>query len=689
VPRTCSLSFPLRPVPVLAASLPFLGEIVALFALSAFIAYLCTRIRLVPIAGFLLTGVAVGPNALGLVQDPELVSTLAEIGVILLLFEIGIEFSLSKLARLKRAIGIGGGLQVGVTILVVAGGAWAAGVGWGASIYTGFLMALSSTAVVLSLLADRGETDTPAGQVSLSMLIFQDLAIVAMILIIPILGGGGGSGWAVAGALGKAVLVIGVVLVLARVIVPRILEGVAYVRRPELFVLAVAAIGLGTAWLVSLAGVSLELGAFLAGLVVSESEYSEQALSEVLPFRSLFNAVFFVSVGMLMDVTFLLEEPLLLLGGVVAVLVGKAVIVTLAALALGYPIRIAATAGLILAQIGEFSFVLERTGRAVGLSPFGLGAAGEQAFIVAAVLLMLGTPALMSVAPRFGRWLQSTPLGRLTDDTADDTVEGTDLEDHVVIVGFGPSGRRLAQVLHEDDLPFVVVDLNPASIKEAREMGYNAIYGDATRAPLLHEAGIHHAKLAVVVVNDQDAAARITSVARYENPTLQLIVRTRFLSELDRFRNAGADVVVPEEIETSVRIFAHVLRAYRVDTAEIESQVRTIRAHDYELLRGETDNGAHLLLQGLDEQGVHTRVVRLRDECPATSCTVGELNLQDDHGLRVLAVRRGDETISVPDDDVTLQVGDRLVVMGSAGAFDTSADLFRASTAPASRFEDR
>jgi CPA2 family monovalent cation:H+ antiporter-2 len=669
-------------VPVLAASLPFLGEIVALFALSAFIAYLCTRIRLVPIAGFLLTGVVVGPNALGLVQDPELVKTLAEIGVILLLFEIGIEFSLSKLARLKRAIGIGGGLQVGTTILIVAGGAWAAGVGWGASIYTGFLMALSSTAVVLSLLADRGETDTPAGQVSLSMLIFQDLAIVAMILIIPILGGMGGSGWAVAGALGKAVLVIAAVLVLARVVVPRILEGVAYVRRPELFVLAVAAIGLGTAWLVSLAGVSLELGAFLAGLVVSESEYSEQALSEVLPFRSLFNAIFFVSVGMLMDVTFLLEQPLLMLGGVAAVLVCKAIIVTLAALALGYPIRIAATAGLILAQIGEFSFVLERTGRAVGLSPFGLGAAGEQAFIVAAVLLMLGTPALLSVAPRFGRWLQGTPLGRLTEDTADDVAgAGPDLEDHVIIVGFGPAGRRLAQVLHEDDLPFVVVDLNPASIKEAREMGYNAIYGDATRAPLLHEAGIHHAKLTVVVVNDQDAAARITSVARYENPTLQLVVRTRFLSELDRFRDAGADVVVPEEIETSVRIFAHVLRAYQVDPAEIETQVRTIRAHDYELLRGEADNGAHLLLQGLDEQGVHTRVVRLRDECPATQCALGDLRLNADHGLTVLAVRRDGETLSAPADDLTLQVGDRLVVVGSAEAFDESAALFRPADA--------
>jgi CPA2 family monovalent cation:H+ antiporter-2 len=492
----------------------------------------------------------------------------------------------------------------------------------------------------------------------------------------------------VVGALGQAVLVIGGTLVLARVVVPRILAEVAHVRRPELFVLAIAAIGLGTAWLVGLAGVSLELGAFLAGLVVSESEYSEQALSEVLPFRSLFNAVFFVSVGMLLDLSFFFEQPLVLLGTVVGVLVVKALLVTLAALALGVPIRVAATVGLGLAQVGEFSFVLERAGRAAGLSPMGLGPAGEQTFIVTAVLLMLGTPALLSVAPALGRWLQGTVLGRLTEDTDVGPASGEGaLEDHVVIVGFGPAGRRLAQVLAEDDLPFVVVDLNPTSVEEAREMGYPAIYGDATRGPLLEEAGIRRAKLCVVVVNDQDAAARITAVARHENPTLQLIVRSRFLSELERFRGAGADVVVPEEIEASVQIFAHVLRAYGVDATEIETQVRTIRAHDYGLLRGQTE-GAHLLLQGLDDEDIHTRTVRLRDECPATSCTLRELALEEAHGLRVLAIRRNGDTLPTPDDDLRLEVGDRLVVLGTAEAFAESADLFRGHDAQAADVRD-
>lgn len=571
---------------VLAATLPFLGEIVILFALSALIAYLCTRIQLVPIAGFLLTGIAVGPHALGFVQDPELVNTLAEIGVILLLFEIGIEFSLASLARLKRAIGLGGGLQVGVTILLVAGIGLAAGVGPGASLYTGALIALSSTAVVLGLLTDQGDTNTPTGQLSLSILIFQDLAIVAMVLLVPLLGTAGGSTWDVLGALGTAGLVVGVVLVGARSLVPPVLDTVARARRPELFVLAVAALGLGTAWLVSLAGVSLELGAFLAGLVVSESDYREQALSDVLPFRSLFNALFFVSVGMLLDVSFVVEEPLLLLGAIGGVLLLKAIVATGAGLALGYSLRLATAVGLGLAQIGEFSFVLEQTGRAVGLSPFGLGTVGEQAFIVTAVLLMLVTPGLVRAGPFLGQWLQDTLLDRgERGENASGPATVTELQDHVIIVGFGPVGRRLAQVLHEAGLPFVVVELNPNSIAEAREAGFETLYGDATRSHILERAGLPRAKLCVVAINDSTAARRIVRVARQETPAVQILVRAHFLSELEMLRDAGADVVVPEELETSVYLFSQVLGAYGVTQDEIRQKVNEIRAQNYEIIR--------------------------------------------------------------------------------------------------------
>jgi CPA2 family monovalent cation:H+ antiporter-2 len=278
---------------------------VALFIVSVIIAYLCYRLRLVPIAGFLLAGVLIGPNSLGLVHDQELVDILAEVGVILLLFSIGLEFSLKELSRIGRAIFLGGGLQVGLSLAAVTGVLLAFGVPWQAGIYTGCLVALSSTAIVLGLLSERDESDTPTGRLSLAILIFQDLAIVVMVLLIPLLAGEGGTTGAVLLVFGKALLLIAAVLVLARRVVPWILEHVAYTRRQELFLLTVVAICFGTAAASSYAGVSLALGAFLAGLVVSESRYREQALSEILPLRTVFNAVFFVSVGMLLDLSFL------------------------------------------------------------------------------------------------------------------------------------------------------------------------------------------------------------------------------------------------------------------------------------------------------------------------------------------------------------------------------------------------
>lgn len=353
----------------LAVSLPFLNELVALFLVSVFIAYLSYRIRLVPIAGFLIAGVIIGPNTLGLVQDQELVDMLAEIGIILLLFSIGIEFSLEKLARIKNAIIVGGGLQVLLSVVAVVGILSYFGVDLKVATYTGCLVALSSTAIILGLMSEQRKTDTPVGRLSLAVLIFQDLAIIAMVLLIPVFSGEGDSLLDVLLVLGKAVLLIIIVLILARKVVPWILDKVAHTRRQELFLLTVVAICFGIAALTNMANVSLALGAFLAGLVVSESHYSDHALSEILPLKTIFNAVFFVSVGMLLDPKFILQYPLLLLGVTVGVLLLKFTLATSSLLVLGYPIRISAATGLVLAQIGEFSFVLERAGRTAGLTP--------------------------------------------------------------------------------------------------------------------------------------------------------------------------------------------------------------------------------------------------------------------------------------------------------------------------------
>ena len=665
---------------VLAVGLPFLNELVALFLVSVAIAYVCYRLNLVPIVGFLIAGVIIGPNALALVPDQELVDILAEIGVILLLFTIGIEFSLEKLNRIRKAIVIGGGFQVIVTTLAVVGLLSFFEVSLNISIYTGFLVALSSTAIVLGLFAQRKETDTPTGQLSLAVLIFQDLAIVVMVLLVPILAGQSESGFDVLWILGKAVLLILVVIILARRIVPWILEKVAKTRSQELFLLTVVAFCFGTVALSSMADVSLALGAFLAGLVVSESEFSEQALSEILPLRTIFNAVFFVSVGMLLDLGYVMEYPLLLLGIAVFVILLKLVITSAGLLTLGYPVRIAAASGLTLAQIGEFSFVLERAGRTAGMSPAGAGELGSQIFIAVSVLLMIGTPFMLNAGPKLGELLVRTPLRKLGEDSEGrQTNYKKSLEDHVIIVGYGPAGRHLEQVLHETGIPYVIIEMNPDSVEEMRANDIPSIYGDAGRFHILEKAGIEKAKMLVIATNDPSTSPKIIRIARHHNPTLQIVVRTRYLSDVDQLERLGADNVIPEEMETTVRIFSQVLGAYMVPQDEITDHIQTLRAHDYEIMRDSVPEAHLMVLEGLDEKGVHTRAVVVREGAPAAGKTLQELQLHNKYNLTVLAVKRDDETIGNPAGNFKLHPGDRLVLVGLAECFADCAEQFRVS----------
>ncbi len=657
-------------MPTIAVSLPMLNEVVALFVVSVGMAYACYRLKLAPVTGFLIAGVLIGPNALGFVQEQELVDMLAEIGVILLLFTIGIEFSLEKVSRIRKAIVVGGGTQVFLTVLLVTIGLYWMDVDWNAAIYTGCLVALSSTAIVLGLLSERGETDTPHGQLSLAILIFQDLAIVLMVLLIPLLSGEATTPAAIGAVLLKAVALIAAVLLLARKGVPWMLEAIARTNRQELFLLTVVAICFGTAAISSIMGVSLALGAFLAGLIVSESRFSDQALSEILPLKTVFNAVFFVSVGMLLDLSFLLSQPLLVGGTAIAVIVIKLVTSWAGVAVLGYPTRVAVAASIGLAQIGEFSFVLERAGRAVGLSPAGMGDAGSQTFIAAAVFLMLITPFQVTNAPRL-----AARFARKQEEEAPQKVSG--LEDHVIIVGYGEAGRRLSRVLAERGVPFTVVELSPSHLNAMKAQGIPHVVGDALRPHILEAAGIRKAKMVVVVMNDPAVAPGIISQARFMNPTVQIVVRTRYLRSTESLQQRGADIIVPEELETTVRIFSHVLGAYMIPGEEIDRQVKLLREHDYGVMRGSIQEAHLMVLQGLDEDGLHTRAVAVRPGAPAVGKTLQDLALRRTHQLTVIAVRRGTRMIASPAGDFVVEPNDRLVMIGSAERFAACADLFR------------
>ena len=523
----------------------FLVEVVALMVAAAVIGYLSTRMRIVPIVGFLLAGVAIGPHALRLVESRQAIDAAAEIGVILLLFTIGIEFSLSRLAAMWRLIVIGGGLQVLLTVGVTTGVLALFDVSWAAGVFTGCLVSLSSTAIVLRLLASRGESQSETGRAALAYLIFQDLAIVVMVLVVPMLGGDGGTPLDIAGALGIALGIIVLVLVVARWIMPRLLEVVARACSPEVFLLTVIAICFGTAYLTSLAGVSVSLGAFLAGMVVSESRHSEHALGEILPLQIIFSATFFVSVGMLLDVGFLLGNLPLVLAGILGILLIKMVATAVSAAVLRLRPAVVVGLSLLIVQVGEFSFVLERVGRDAGLTPAGLGEDGAQAFIAATVLLMVATPWLGAAGNRLGVALQNRSGARAVAARPGAPSQPTgELRDHVVISGYGSATRGLAADLAATGTPLIIITLTPDGAAEAEAAGHRVLRGDSTKQHILRLAGVPAARMVVIPEDDAENAQRIASVVRSIAPDPSIVVRVDEAADLADMAGAGADKLV-------------------------------------------------------------------------------------------------------------------------------------------------
>lgn len=676
--------FDLRlPVFFAAGAIPqFMTEIVALIVAGAVIAYICFRLKLVPIVGFLLAGVLIGPNALGFVKDQALVDATAEIGVILLLFTIGIEFSLEKLARIQKLIFGGGTMQVGLSIAATTLLLLAFGIDWRIGVFTGMLVALSSTAIVLKLLGESGETNSEPGQIGLGLLIFQDLAIVLMVMLIPTLSGSGGSSLEIFWALAKAGIIIALVLLIARRIMPKILEMVAKTCSPELFLLTVIAICFGTAYLTSLAGVSLSLGAFLAGLMVSESRFSQHALSETLPLQILFSATFFVSVGMLLDVNFLVRNLPMILLVIAAVLIIKVVTTAVSVRVLGYKLPIAAASALMLAQIGEFSFVLERSGREAGLSPLGMGASGSQTFIAATVVLMILTPLLMRVGNSLsGKMTERSEHNNLPEDfEAQIPSHAIGLEDHVIVAGYGQAARALVRVLSGSGIPYIITTLSPDGANEAEAEGLPVVRGDATRQFLLQLVGIDKAKMMVIADDNPAMAHRITMVARQQNPTMRIVVRTRYTAEVEELIEAGADTVIAEELESIVQLFGEVLRDYRIAPEEIEEYEELARQDGYSaLFKADLEANKSVFACETNEECKDSRTVKVRAGMPVAEKSLADLQLAKAHNLYLQAVRRNGEIFKNPALDFVLQPGDELVLSGSTSAFAQNAALFRAA----------
>ncbi len=660
-----------------------LRDLAIIFAGSLLVILVFHRLKLPALPGFIVAGVLLGPNALGLVSDVHQVESLAEVGVILLLFTIGIEFSLSRLREMGRQVVIGGGAQVLLTVGLGAALAVGLGLAWPVAVLLGFLVALSSTAIVLKGLADKGEIDTPHGRLATGVLIFQDLCVVPMMLVLPYLAGGAGEGAGVAWALIKAGLVVAGVLVLARTVVPRALSEIVKTRSRELFLIAVILVGTLTALGTAAAGASLALGAFLAGLVISESDYGHQAMAELLPFRDVFISLFFVTVGMLVHVGFLRDHPVLALAGVAAIMGGKSVLAALGPAVLGYSGRVALLAGLAVSQIGEFSFVLARQGRGTGLLPEGL----YQTFLAVAVLTMLVTPFALQSGPALLDGLERLiPLDRLLPGFRPQalTPVGEPLTDHVIVAGYGLNGRNLAAALRSIRAPYLIVELNAQTVRQARARGEPAFYGDATREEILRGLGAERARMLVVAISDPAATRRMVRVARALNSRIHIIARTRYVVEMPELTRLGADVVIPEEFETSIEIFARVLAHYGVPHGDIERLVGEIRGSHYEVLRSDAAGRLSLdAVAGVPQMAIER--MRLPPHSPLAGKRLAATGLRSQTGALVLSVVRGDNEIATPGPQFRLVAGDVLVVVGQPHQLHAAAQLMEGDTVVSSQ----
>jgi len=542
-----------------------IGKILVLLALAVALIYFGLKLKMPAIIGFLATGLAVGPQGLDLLGNDQRVEALSELGVVLLLFTIGLEFSISNLMRIKRTALLGGSLQILLTVLLALPPALMLGLAWNTAVMFGLLFALSSTAIVLKLFQDRGEMDSLHGRASVGVLIFQDLAVVPLVLILPLLAGQKG-GQPIYLVLAKAAVLLAVILTLSHKLVPWLLERIAATKSHELFLFTVGLICLGTAFATAEAGLSLALGAFVAGLVISGSPYSYQAISSVMPMRDIFTSLFFISIGLRMDLHHLFQHPLPTIGLALGLMFLNVIAAALAMRLAGLNWRVALLTGFALSQVGEFSFVLAKDGQAMSL----LSADQMTMFLNAAVLTMAMTPLALALGDRVTAGLKGDD--RFEDADED---EARKRRGHVLVVGFGVAGQGVARACKTVKQPYLIIDLNPANVRQFRQQGEPIIYGDAVNEEVLIHAGLKLARVLVLSIPDPLATRRIVSLARSLSPDLHIMARTRFLMSKPALMALGADEVLTEEYEAGLSIFNSLLAFYEVPEDERNSLVLT------------------------------------------------------------------------------------------------------------------
>jgi CPA2 family monovalent cation:H+ antiporter-2 len=648
-----------------------LANVDVLLGFAILILTIFYRFQVPPVLGFLVTGMLIGPYGLGILNGGHNELN-ADLGVIFLLFTIGVDLSLKELWKMKKALFLGGTLQIVLTTFLTLIVCSSLGFSSSTSVFLGFLISLSSTAIVLKVLQDRNEVYTQHGKTSLAILIFQDLAIVPLILITPLLVG---DSLNFEGSLStvflKGSLIILVFILSAKFLIPWIFYHVGRTGNKELFLVSVVFICLSTALFTSSIGLSLALGAFLAGIVISGSQYSQQAMGNIVPLRDMFMSFFFVSVGMLLNIGYLFDHlPILILASFVLIFIKSIAGVTITFL-LGYPLRTAILTGLALSQVGEFSFVLSRLGVEYSL----LTEETYQAFLAVSIITMGVTPFLINSSYKPADFLVTKVSGTtngmklihgLYSEPIKEEQAEPEMKDHLIIVGFGFSGRTVSKAAKAAGIPYIIVEENPETVNQEKQKGEKIHYGDATFEAVLEHAGVKSARVLIIGISDSTATGKIVETAKKLNPNICIIAKVRNLQEMRHLNALGADEIIPEEYETSVEIFVRVLEKYLVPRENIEKLVNDVRANGYRMMRklsGTTCCDSEFSIKdGLP--GVDIQILKVGQGSSFDGKALADLDFRKNHGVTVLSIRRGSDVIYTPEGNFILYAKDACIILG-------------------------
>ncbi|HEV8118436.1 MAG TPA: cation:proton antiporter [Thermoanaerobaculia bacterium] len=628
---------------------------VAIILTAAFpLLFLGKRLKVPEVIAYLVTGILVGPHAFGWIPDIDRVKDIAELGVALILFFVGLHVPFDKLKTLGKATLVSGSLQLGFTVLLVAGIGAVTGADVRHASFYGILIALGSTAVVLPILATRDEVGAPFARRFLGVSLFQDFAVIPLMLLVPAFATGASAPslprvlLRVAVALGGVVLLI----VVARVIVPRLFHKIAELESREVFTAGVIVLIVATIAAADKLGISPALGAFAAGVVVGDTEFIHEIGDILRPFRDFLSVLFFASIGMLLDPGFLRASVPLVLLAVSSVVVLKIVAAYPAFRLAGALPRTSLRAAFAIAPIGEFSFLLAQEGKRFGILP----AIEEQLFVCTAVLTLAATPLVVAAGIRSAARLRPRPEEA---EAAEPELSG-----HIVIIGYGLNGLAVAHVLSESKIPHIVVEEDPDRAAVARQNGSRAIAADAAGPEGLDAAGVAHARAVVVAISDPDGTRRIVRLCRKESPGAHIIVRTRYVSQVEALKELGANEVIPEEFETSIEIVSRLMRLLAVPGNVAATRILELRDQGYRMMRDPSMRSAEgRRLAAALEAGAAITFFVLPDT-PAEGKSLHELRVADDH-VTVPAMMRGGAPYSPAPDEEPLRAGDTLFLVGS------------------------